>query len=143
MGYQSDTNHERCALRALGSFTSSASCSAWSLKPKYFEPIAAMTAIYALCSAVRLFFYVPQILAVARERSAAHAISLISWIFWTVSHAATAVYGYVVANDALLSWMMWGNTLGCLGIVALTTLKRRRYGWTRRAMNQSQSVVRT
>ena len=94
-----------------------------------FEPVAVITAIYASCSAVRLFFYVPQMLAVARERSAAHAISLISWIFWTLSHAATAVYGCVVANDVLLSWMMWGNTLGCLGIVALTALKRRRYRW--------------
>lgn len=107
-----------------------------------FEPAVVITSIYAFCSAVRLFFYVPQMLAVARERSAAHAISLISWIFWTLSHAATAVYGYVVANDILLSWMMWGNALGCFGIVALTAMKRRSYGWTRPAMDQSQSVVR-
>lgn len=106
------------------------------------EPVAVVTAIYAFCSAVRLFFYVPQMLAVARERAAAHAISLISWIFWTVSHAATAVYGYVVANDALLSWMMCGNTLGCLGIVTLTALKRQHYGWTRQEMPRSKSVVR-
>lgn len=90
-----------------------------------------ITGIYALCNAVRLLFYVPQIVAVARERSPAHAISLMCWIFWSVSHAITAIYCYAVVNDGLLSGMMWGNAIGCVAVVALTTMKRRQYGWAR------------
>jgi len=90
-----------------------------------------ITAIYALCNAARLLSYGPQLIAVARENSGAYAVSLISWIFWTVSHAATAVYCMTVVNDPLLAGMMWGNTLGSAGVVLLTVLKRRRYGWIR------------
>lgn len=93
------------------------------------ELTATVTAIYAASSAVRLLFYVPQMLTVARERSAVHAISLTSWTFWSSSHAATAVYASTIANDILLSAMMVGNAAGCIG--ALTVIKRRRYGWTR------------
>lgn len=95
------------------------------------ESTAIVTAIYATCSAVRILSYVPQMLAVARERSAAHAVSLVSWTFWSISHAATAVYGSVVTHDALLSAMMWSNAAGCSAIVALTVMKRRRYGLSR------------
>lgn len=95
------------------------------------ESTALVTTIYAGCSAVRILFYVPQMLAVARERSAAHAVSIVSWTFWSISHAATAVYALVVTHDALLGAMMWCNTAGCGAIVALTAMKRRRFGWSR------------
>ena len=92
--------------------------------------LQSITAIYAVCNAVRLLIYVPQIVAIARERSGAHAISMFSWIFWSFSHAVTAVYCYIVVNDLLLGSMMWGNALGCFAVVVLTAAKRRRYGWT-------------
>ena len=90
-----------------------------------------ITAIYAVSNAIRLLFYVPQIVAVARERSGADAISIITWTFWSLSHAVTAIYCYAIVHDALLGFMMWGNALGCFAVVVLTTAKRRRYGWTR------------
>lgn len=40
-----------------------------------------ITAIYAVCNVARLLFYVPQILAVARDPLGAYAISLSTWIF--------------------------------------------------------------
>jgi len=92
------------------------------------EMTTLLTATYALCNSVRIFFYVPQIMTIARERSGASAISLTSWLFWAFSHAVTAIYCYTVANDPLLGGMMWGNAIGCMAIVALTMLKRRRYG---------------
>ena len=97
-----------------------------------------ITAIYALCNAARLLSYVPQTIAIAREGSGAYAISLISWIFWSTGHAATALYCTTVVHDPLLAGMMWGNTGGCLGVVLLTVLKRRRYGWVRAI---SQNVI--
>ena len=93
--------------------------------------LQSITAIYALCNAARLLSYVPQIVAVARETSGAYAISLVSWLFWLLSHVATALYSAVVVKDALLAGMMWGNAAGCLGVVLLTTVKRRQHGWLR------------
>lgn len=90
-----------------------------------------ITAVYAVCNSLRVLSYVPQLIAVAREASGAHAISIASWAFWMVSHAVTAVYGAAVLNDPLLAWMMWGNAGGCLAIAALTAAKRQRYGWAR------------
>lgn len=91
----------------------------------------AITGIYVACNAVRLVSYVPQIVAVAREHSGAHAISLVTWFFWTLSNAATAVYCSTVVNDVLLTGTMWGNTVGCFAVASLTVMKRQRYGWTR------------
>lgn len=93
--------------------------------------LLAITALYTVCNALRLLSYVPQIVAVARENSGAHAISLMSWSFWLLSHAATALYCATVVKDPLLAAMMWGNTAGCVGVVALTVIKRHRYGWKR------------
>ena len=90
-----------------------------------------ITAMYAVCNAARLLSYVPQIIAVARDNAGAHAISLASWLFWLLSHAATALYSAVVVKDALLAGMMWGNAVGCLGVVILTLAKRQRHGWAR------------
>ena len=93
--------------------------------------LLAITGIYTVCNTLRLLSYVPQIVAVARESSGAHAISLISWSFWMLSHAATALYCATVVKDPLLAGMMWGNTAGCISVVALTMMKRQRYGWKR------------
>lgn len=90
-----------------------------------------ITGIYVACNAVRLLSYVPQIIAVARENSGAHAISLVTWLFWTLSNASTAVYCSTVINDVLLTSTMWGNAAGCLAVASLTVMKRQRYGWVR------------
>ena len=60
--------------------------------------LQSITAIYALCNAARLLSYVPQIVVVARECSGAHALSLISWTFWSFSHAVTAIYCATVVD---------------------------------------------
>ncbi|HVE90607.1 MAG TPA: hypothetical protein VNA44_13010 [Burkholderiaceae bacterium] len=101
-----------------------------------------ITALYTVCNALRLLSYVPQIVAVARENSGAHAISLVSWSFWLLSHAATALYCATVVKDPLLAAMMWGNTVGCAGVVTLTMMKRQRYGWRRLRSVDSRSTAR-
>ena len=93
--------------------------------------LQAVIGIYVACNAVRLLSYVPQIVAVAREHSGAHAISLATWFFWTLSNAATAIYCSTVINDLLLAGTMWGNAVGCFAVASLTVMKRQRYGWTR------------
>jgi len=93
--------------------------------------LQSITTVYVACNAVRLFSYIPQIIAVARERSGAHALSLATWWFWTVSNAATAVYCSTIVSDMLLAGTMWGNAAGCLAVASLTVMKRQRYGWQR------------
>jgi len=93
--------------------------------------LQSVTAIYVACNAVRLLSYVPQIIAVARERSGAHALSLTTWLFWTISNASTAIYCSTVITDMLLASTMWGNAAGCMAITSLTLAKRQRYGWVR------------
>jgi hypothetical protein len=93
--------------------------------------LQSITAVYVACNAVRLLSYIPQIVAVARERSGAHALSLTTWFFWTLSNASTAIYCSTVINDVLLASTMWGNAAGCMAVASLTLLKRQRYGWVR------------
>lgn len=93
--------------------------------------LQAVTGIYVACNAVRLLSYVPQIVAVARESSGAHAISLVTWFFWTLSNAATGVYCSTIVSDLLLAGVMWGNAAGCFAVASLTMMKRQRYGWAR------------
>ncbi len=90
-----------------------------------------VTGVYVACNAARLLAYVPQIVAVARENSGAHAISLVTWLFWTVSNISTAVYCATITMDALLTSMMCGNAAGCFAVASLTVMKRQRYGWAR------------
>lgn len=90
-----------------------------------------ITAIYVACNGVRLLSYIPQIVAVARERSGAHALSLTTWFFWTLSNASSAVYCSTVVTDVLLASAMWGNAAGCMAVASLTVMKRQRYGWQR------------
>lgn len=85
-----------------------------------------ITASYAVCNVVRLLFYVPQLLAVVRDAAGACAISLSTWIFWSLSHAVTTVYCGSVVNDPLLAVMMLGNTVGSCAVVALTVRQRMR-----------------
>jgi len=93
-----------------------------------------ITGIYVACNAVRLLSYVPQIVAVAREHSGAYAISLVTWLFWTLSNASTAVYCSTVIDDVLLTSTMWGNAAGCFAVASLTAMKRQRYGWERASL---------
>jgi uncharacterized protein with PQ loop repeat len=89
--------------------------------------IKTITYIYFLLNTVRVFSYVPQIITVAKEKSNAKAISLLTWSFWTGANFITGMYATFVVKDTLLSLMSYGNTLGCGIVVALVLYKRRKY----------------
>lgn len=88
------------------------------------ELLSLVTALYAASSALRLVAYLPQIVAIARDRSGAQAISLLTWTFWGVSHAITAVYSALLLKDTLLFSMMIGNALGCAAVIWVTLIRR-------------------
>ena len=84
--------------------------------------------LYFTFNTVRVFSYVPQIVAVAKELTDAKAISLITWSFWSMANLTTGLYANFVANDMLLAWMSYGNTLGCVIVVGIVIYKRKKYG---------------
>lgn len=86
-----------------------------------------ITVIYLALNTVRVFSYVPQIIAVGKDKSPAKAIALTTWIFWTLANFTTALYASFVAPDFLLSLMSYGNTLGCGTVVAIVLYKRKKY----------------
>jgi uncharacterized protein with PQ loop repeat len=89
--------------------------------------ITGITYVYFLLNAIRVFFYVPQILAIINDKSSAKAISLVMWIFWAKVNFITGLYGTFVLKDLFLSMVSYGSTIGCLAVVAIVFYKRRKY----------------
>lgn len=89
--------------------------------------VALITAIYLALNSIRVFSYIPQIIAVSKDESPAKAISLMTWTFWTLANLATALYASVVVPDFLLALMSYGNTLGCGIVVGIVIYKRKKY----------------
>lgn len=101
--------------------------------------------LYFTFNTVRVFSYVPQIMAVAKDVSDAKAISLLTWSFWSMANFTTGLYANFVAHDMLLAIMSYGNTLGCIIVVGIVIYKRKKYGnvnffklWAKKAHTLAQ-----
>ena len=81
--------------------------------------------LYVLTNGLRVLSYVPQIVAVARDHSGAHAIALSTWTFWTIANATTSLYAFRVPGDVLLAVISAANAICCLTVVAIVVYKRR------------------
>ena len=75
-------------------------------------------------NAIRVVFYLPQIVAVARSTSGARDIALSTWLMWAVTNALGAAYGAVVVKDNLLALSFAVCLLGCVATIGLTVMKR-------------------
>jgi predicted MFS family arabinose efflux permease len=90
------------------------------------DPSWIATAFTAVNS-VRVAFYVPQIIAVARSTDGARDIALSTWAMWALTNALGAAYGVVVAHDALLALSFALSLLACLLTIGLTVTQRLRW----------------
>lgn len=89
-------------------------------------PPAALAIVwfYVFTNSARLVTYIPQILAVWRCRDGAHAISLITWSSWVVSHAAAIAYGALVVQDGYFVFISSINFVCSLVITCIAAQRR-------------------
>jgi hypothetical protein len=83
--------------------------------------------LYILFNSARVLSYIPQILAVSKEQNNLSAISLVTWLFWTLANLTTGLYIQLNAPDPLLEAMNYGNAACCAIVVGIVIYKKAKY----------------
>ena len=88
---------------------------------------------FGAVNSIRVLFYLPQIVAVARSTDGARDIALSTWAMWALTNGLGAAYGVAVAQDRLLALSFGLSLLACVLTMVLTVVQRLR--WGRRALD--------
>lgn len=101
----------------------------FSLNMNANDPLTMNTvlSIYVFFTAFRLLAYVPQFLLLAREKSEAKVISLLTYWMWVGGNFSTGVYASLVSNDFWLCLGAYLNGLCCLVVSLMVHYKRMKY----------------
>ena len=83
-----------------------------------------LTLSFGLFNALRIASYGPQVLAVARDRHGAQAISFSCWSIWVGANTATALYAWINLRDVPLTLISCINGAGCAAVLLLAIAKR-------------------
>lgn len=87
-------------------------------------PTEAAILLFAATNSARVLAYLPQIVALWRDRSGASAVSRLTWGLFTVSNAATAQYALLVLDDGRMAAVFVANTLCSAVILCLAVANR-------------------
>ncbi|WP_428671920.1 hypothetical protein [Reyranella sp.] len=79
---------------------------------------------FGASNALRLVSYLPQIVAVARDRHGAATISVSCWSIWIGANVSTALYAWAHLDDLSLVAVSVLNAAGCGTVLALALAKR-------------------
>ena len=85
------------------------------------DPIALA---FVFFSSLRLVSYLPQIVAVARDRHGAAAISFSCWSIWIGANTSTALYAWIRLGDVPLAAISTFSAACCIAVLALAVGKR-------------------
>ena len=88
---------------------------------------------------LRLGFYVPQIVAVARDRHGATPVSLLCWMIWIGANASTALYAGVNIGDTRLCLINAFNATCCAIVLLIAACKRARAPVTSAPIGKAES----
>jgi hypothetical protein len=89
-----------------------------------FGTLDPITAAFGAFNILRLASYAPQILAVARDRNGATAISFTCWAIWVCANASTGLYAWVHLGDLALTVISAFNAGCCIAVLSLAAYKR-------------------
>jgi hypothetical protein len=81
--------------------------------------------LFATCSSIRIFSYVPQIRKVASDTNGATAISYSTWALWAAANISTGLYALVNLGDTYLASVSALYAACCFTVIGLTVAKRR------------------
>ena len=95
-------------------------------------------ALFAVCNAVRILAYIPQIRKAATDENGATAISYTTWALFLVANMSTVAYAVVNRSDWLLAACFLFNALCCVVIIVTAFVNRR--GYYRRMRARSQVI---
>jgi hypothetical protein len=99
---------------------------------------------FGACNLLRLASYVPQIIAVARDRNGATAISFSCWTIWVGANATTGLYAWINLGDLGLAMIGMFNAACCTVVLAIAARKRFEAGLRgkRRRLRGYRSIPR-
>jgi predicted MFS family arabinose efflux permease len=83
---------------------------------------------FGAVNSIRVLFYLPQIVAVARSTDGARDIALSTWAMWALTNGLGTAYGVVVVHDMLLALSFGLSLVACVVTMALTVAQRLRRG---------------
>lgn len=86
-----------------------------------------ITIMYLFFNGARVLSYIPQIYTISKEHNKVTAISLLTWIFWTMANLTTAIYAQIEVRDTMLALINYGNALCCAIVVIMVLYKRNKY----------------